>query len=205
MRPLVFELVEHVDVAKGTEDTAHQTRFADCALNGVEAAAYDAFCADDAGDRAGDFAKDVVGACDGLFARGDSVGDLFCCFEAGVDDRDGYHPDTVLYTWREHGDFREEALICRACHNLVRVSFRATVGADDHDCRAEVFDKVPAGAGDGEDICVCADVAEDFKCCVMLEEEVHFYADSADVLEHVGELHILGIGSESVEAEVHCQ
>lgn len=83
----------------------------------------------------------------------------------------------------------------------MRISFRATVRADDYNGWPEKFDKVPAGAGNGEDIGVCADVAEDFEGGVMLEEEVHFDADSADVLEHVGELHILGIGSESVKSE----
>lgn len=100
MGPLVFELVEHVDVAKGTQDPAHETRFTYCALNGVETAAYDALCANDAGDGAGDFAEDVVGACDGFFAGGDGVGDLLRCFEARVNDRNGDHPDTMLHAWR---------------------------------------------------------------------------------------------------------
>lgn len=199
--PLVFELVKHVDVTEGAENTAHKTRFTNRTFHGVETAADDTFCADDAGDGAGHFAEDIVGACDGLFAGGDGVGDLFCGFEAGVDDGDGYHPDTMLDTWREHGDFREETLVGGTGHDLMGVSFRATVGADDHDSGAKVFDKVPAGARDGEDVYVCADIAEDFEGGVVLEEEVRIDADSADVLEHVGELHVLGIGPESVKAE----
>lgn len=199
--PLVFELVEHVDVAEGAEDTAHETRFTNRTFYGVETAADDTLCADDAGDGAGHFAEDIVCTCDGFFAGGDGVGDLFCGFEAGVDDGDGDHPDAMLDARWEHGDFREETLVCRTGHYLMRVSFRPTVGADDHDGGSKVFDKVPAGARDGEDVCVCADVAEDLKRGVVLKEEVGINADSADVLEHVGELHVLGIGSESVKAE----
>jgi hypothetical protein len=59
---------------------------------------------------------------------------------------------------------------------------------------------VPTCAGDSEEVVVCADVAEDVEGCVVLEEEIHFDADSADVLEHVGELHVFGVGAEAVEA-----
>lgn len=52
---------------------------------------------------------------------------------------------------------------------------------------------MPACAGDGEDVGVGADVAEDFEGGVVLEEEVHVDADAADVFEHVRELHVLGV------------
>ena len=129
------------------------------------------------------------------------MGNLFRCFEARIDDGDGDHPDTMLDAWRQHGDFREEALICRTGHYLMRVPFRTTVGADDYDSWAEEFDKVPTGPGDGEDIGVRADVAEDFEGGMVLEQEVHFNANSADVLEHIGELHVLGIRSKSVKSK----
>ena len=34
----------------------------------------------------------------------------------------------------------------------------------------------------------------------MLEEEVHVDTDAADVAEHVGVLHIIGVGAEAIEA-----
>lgn len=63
---------------------------------------------------------------------------------------------------------------------------------------------MPACAGYSEEVRVVADVAEDVEGCVMLEEEVHLDAYAADVLEHVGELHVLGIGAESIEAVHIC-
>lgn len=58
---------------------------------------------------------------------------------------------------------------------------------------------MPACAGYSEEVRVVADVAEDVEGCVMLEKEVHLDADAADVLEHVGELHMLGIGAKAIE------
>jgi hypothetical protein len=75
----------------------------------------------------------------------------------------------------------------------VGVSFGTTVWTDDNDGGTQVFYEVPAGAGDGEDVLVGTDVAEEFEGGVVLEEEVHFYAYSADIFEHVGELHVLGV------------
>ena len=34
----------------------------------------------------------------------------------------------------------------------------------------------------------------------MLEEEVHFDTDAANVFEHVGELHVVRVGAEAVES-----
>lgn len=59
---------------------------------------------------------------------------------------------------------------------------------------------MPACAGYSEEVHVVADVTEDVESCVMLEEEIHLDTDAADVLEHVRELHVLGIRAESIEA-----
>jgi hypothetical protein len=83
---------------------------------------------------------------------------------------------------------------------LVGIPLRATVWADDHDGGAEVLEEVPAGAGDGEKILIVADVAEDLQSGVMLEEQVHFYADAANVLEHIGELHVFRIRTEAIKS-----
>ena len=80
----------------------------------------------------------------------------------------------MLDTARQHGDFREQALVCRAGHDLVPVSLGAGVGPDDDDGWTEVFDEMPPGAGDGEDVGVGGDLAEDLEGGVMLEEQVEF-------------------------------
>lgn len=59
---------------------------------------------------------------------------------------------------------------------------------------------MPACAGDSEEVHVVANVAKDVKGCMVLEEEIHLDTDAADVLEHVRELHVLGIRAESIEA-----
>ena len=90
-------------------------------------------------------------------------------------------------------------MIGRAGHDLMRVALGAGVGADYCDCGAEELDEVPACACDGEEVYVGGDVAQDFEGRVVLEEEVGFYAQAADVFEHVGELHVFGVGAEAVE------
>jgi hypothetical protein len=59
---------------------------------------------------------------------------------------------------------------------------------------------VPACASDCEQVHVIADVAQNLKRCVVLEEQVHLNAESSNVLEHVGKLHVLGIGAEAIKA-----
>lgn len=159
VRPLVAELVEHVDVAKGTQDAAHEARFTDCFLDGVEAGADDALGAHDAGDGARHFAEHVVGSRHGLLAGRDGVCELFRGLESWVDDRNGDHPDAVLHTRRKHGNFGEEALICRTRHDLMRISFGSAVGSYNNHGWTEIFDEVPTGACYGEEVGVVADVA----------------------------------------------
>ncbi len=59
---------------------------------------------------------------------------------------------------------------------------------------------MPTSAGDGKDVGICTDITQDLERRVMLKEKIHFYAYAADVLEHVGELHIFRIRAEAVEA-----
>jgi hypothetical protein len=82
----------------------------------------------------------------------------------------------------------------------MRVSFRATIGTDDNNTGTQVLDEVPASSSDSEEIHVIIDVAENVKSCVMLEEQVHFNTDAANVLEHIRELHMLGVRAEAIEA-----
>ena len=121
------------------------------------------------------------------------MGDLLGGLEAGVDDGDSDHPDTVLDAGRQHCDFGEKSLVCRTSHYLVRVPFRAAVWPDDDDGRAEILNEVPAGASDGKDIGIVTDIAEELEGGVVLEEEIHFNANAANVLEHTGELHVFRI------------
>lgn len=73
MRPLVFELIEDIDVAEGAEDAAHETRFAHCTLDRVKTGADCALRTDYAGDTCCDFAEHVVCACDCFLACCDGV------------------------------------------------------------------------------------------------------------------------------------
>ena len=65
------------------------------------------------------------------------------------------------------------------------VSFRPAIRANNCDTGAEIFDKVPSGSSDCEQIHIVADIAENLKGSVMLEEQVHLDTESPDVLEHI--------------------
>ena len=91
----------------------------------------------------------------------------------------------MLNAGREQGYFWEEALVGRTSHDLMRVPLRPAIWANDNDCWAKVLEEVPASAGDSEDVRIRADIAENFKCGVMLEEKIHLYAYTANILKHV--------------------
>jgi hypothetical protein len=120
--------------------------------------------------------------------------------ETRVDDRHRYHPDAVLHTRRQCRNLGEDTLVGWAGHDLVRVSLRSTVRANNCDAGTEVLDEVPTSSGDGEEIHVVADVAEDLQCGVMLEEQIHLDSKSPNVLEHIGELHVLGVRAKAVKS-----
>ena len=107
----------------------------------------------------------------------------------------------MLHGLRKHGHFWEEPLVGRASHNLVRVSLRAAVRTYNHHGGTEILDKVPTGTCDGEDVRVCADVPKNLESSMMLEQEIHFYTDATDVLEHVRELHIFRVRSKAVKTK----
>ena len=193
MRPLIAELVEHVNVAKGAEDAAHESGFADRFLHAVETRANDGFGAYDTSDRACHFTKNIICSCHGFLPRSNRVDDLLGCFKSWIYDGYGNHPDTVLHALRKHSYFGEEALVRWAGHDLVGIPLRAAVGTYNDYCWPEILDKVPASTCDGEDICVCADVSENFECGMMLEQEIHFYTDSTDILKHIRKLHIFRV------------
>jgi hypothetical protein len=67
---------------------------------------------------------------------------------------------------------------------LRHIALGAGIWTDYHDSWAEILDEVPSVSGDGEEISVFADVAEEIMGGVMLEQKIHFNADAADVLEH---------------------
>ena len=60
---------------------------------------------------------------------------------------------------------------------------------------------MPARPGDGEDIIVVTDIAHHLSRCVMLEEQIHVVGDATDILENRGLLHIVWVGTISVETE----
>ena len=198
--PLVFELVQHVDIAKGAQKSTHKSRFTDRFLDAIEATANHRLGADDPSHRASYLSKHIISTRDSPLARRNRMRDLLGGLQPRINDRDRDHPDAMLHAGRQHGDFGEQTLVRGTGHDLVRVSLGAAIGPDDDDGGTEMLDEVPAGAGDGEDVDVVADVAQDLERGVVLEEQVHFDADPADVLEHVGELHVLRVGAEAVES-----
>ena len=58
---------------------------------------------------------------------------------------------------------------------------------------------MPTSTGNGKDIGVRANIAKDLERGVMLEQEVHFNTHSADVFEHVGELHVLRVRPKAIK------
>lgn len=67
----------------------------------------------------------------------------------------------MLDAWWEHGDLGEKTLVSRSGHDLVLISLGTAIGTYDNDGWSQVFDEMPSSAGDGKDICVGADIAED--------------------------------------------
>jgi hypothetical protein len=82
----------------------------------------------------------------------------------------------------------------------MRIPLASAIWPHDHNCRPKEFDKVPTGAGDGEKVVVVRDISEDLESGVMLEKKIHFHTNPTNVLEHVAELHVLRIGTKTVEA-----
>jgi hypothetical protein len=120
--------------------------------------------------------------------------------EAWVDDRHRHHPDTVLHIRRQRRNLGKDTLVGRASHYLVGVSLRPAVRANDCDARTKVLDEMPAGSGDGEEIHVVADITEDLQCGVMLEEQIHLDSKPPDILEHIRELHVLGVRPKAIKS-----
>lgn len=59
---------------------------------------------------------------------------------------------------------------------------------------------MPTCASNGEEIDVIRDVPQNFERRMMLEKEIHLYANAANVLEHIAELHVFRIRSETVKS-----
>lgn len=106
----------------------------------------------------------------------------------------------MLYRRWERRNLRKYTLIGWPGHDLLRVALRASVDSDDGDAGAKVLDEMPTCASDGEEIAFVGGGVEDVDGGVVLEKEVPVHGDAANVLEHVGELHVLRIRPESVES-----
>lgn len=97
------------------------------------------------------------------------MSDILRVFQSGINQRNRNHPDTVLNARWEHGYFWEYALIRSAGKNLVRVSFGTAIGANDSDGWSKIFDEMPAGASDCEQIHIVTDMTQHLNSCMMLE------------------------------------
>jgi hypothetical protein len=201
VRPQVFQLLGKVEIAKLVQHVAHQARLTDRLLDLLEAVLHHLPAADHARHRAGDLAQDVVRRVDRLLARRKRVGQRLDRLQARVHDGHREHPHAVLHAGRQRGHLGEDALVRLPGHDTRLRALRPAVGADHHDGRAEVLDKVPAGAGDGEQVHVGAHIAQDLDRRVVLEEQVHVDGDAADALEHGRGLHVVGVRAKAVETE----
>src|SRR5271154_1530562 len=160
MSPLVLDLVQDVNITEWTQDAAHESRLADCSLDGVEARANGPFRANNPSDRAGDLTDNIVRTSDGLFACRHCMGNLLCGVKPWVYYRNRKHQNAVLYTLRQHRNLWEDALVRRPSHNLMRIPLAPCVWPNNSNCRAKEFDKVPSCSGDREQINVAGDVAK---------------------------------------------
>ena len=159
MRPLIPQLVEQIDVAERAEHAAHEPGLSHGLLDGVEAVIDRALRADDACQAAGYLPGHVERARHGLLSRRDGVGEMLHRLQPRVDDRHRDHPNAMLHAGRQKRDLGKQALIRRTGHDLVWVALGPAIRTHDDDGGAEILDKVPAGAGDGEDVDVVVDVA----------------------------------------------
>jgi hypothetical protein len=201
MRPLIAKLIEKVEFSKWTQNPTHKPALAYGAFDRVKPAPDNILCAHNTRDGTRHFAENIVRTSDSALTRCKRLRDMLGRLKTRVYERHRRHPQTMLYCRWEHSNLGEDALVRWPREDLVLVALGAAVKTDKNDRGAQVLDKVPACAGDCEEIVVCADVAKDVESCVVLEEQVHFDADAADVLEHVGELHMFRVGAKAVESE----
>jgi hypothetical protein len=61
---------------------------------------------------------------------------------------------------------------------------------------------VPTSSSNCEKIHVIVDVAQYVDGGVVLEKEVHFNTNPSNILEHVGELHVIWVRSKPIKADV---
>ena len=85
----------------------------------------------------------------------------------------------------------------------MRVSFASCIWPNDDYRWTKIFDEVPPCAGDCKDVSVGGHCAKDLERGVVLKEKVKLNADAADVLEHIAELHVFWVRTETVEAMIH--
>lgn len=200
VRPLIPQLIQDIQLPKRTEHVTHQPALSHRLLHAVKPLANHALCAHNPRHARRHLPQSVKRTRDSLLPARHRLRKLLRSLQTRINNRHGNHPNAMLHTRRQYRDLREQALIRRAGHDLVRVALGAAVGAGDDKSGAKVLEEVPAGAGDGEEVEGVVDVAEDVEGGVVLEEEVEFYAYAADVFEHGGELHVFGVGAEAVEA-----
>lgn len=200
MGPLVPEFVEHVNVTKRVENSAHEPGLSNGFLNGVKTRSNHCLGAHNSRNRTSHFTQEVIGTCDRLLPRSHCMRNLLSLFETRVDDGDRNHPDAMLDVGGEHSNFGKYSLVRGACHYLVSVPFRSGVGPHDGNGRAEIFDEMPTSASNSEDICVGSNILENFKGSMVLKKKVHLNADAADILEHIGKLHVFRIGPKAIKS-----
>lgn len=193
MRPLVSQLVKQINVAKRTEHAAHEPTLADSLLDRGEAVIDGPLRTHHSCYSTGKLARQIECTSDCLLASLHRVRKVLHRLEPWEDDGDWNHPYAVLYAGWEDSDLGEKPLVCRPSHNLVRVAFRSAIRPDDYNRWTQILDEVPARTSNGEYVEIVIHTSQDIERCVMLEKKIHFDAYTANVLEHIAELHVLRI------------
>lgn len=58
---------------------------------------------------------------------------------------------------------------------------------------------MPSSARDCEQISIVGNISKKLQRRMMLKKQVHLNANATDILEHVAELHVFGVGAKSVK------
>jgi len=101
--------------------------------------------------------------------------------------------------WRKDRYPRKQSLVSWPGHHSAWCTLRSAIHANDDYRRAQVLEEVPSFSGNREEIKVIARASQYLESRVMLEEEVRFDTDTANILEHMRRLHVVGIGPITIE------
>jgi hypothetical protein len=133
VRPLIAKLVEEVEFSKWAQNPTHEPALTHSALDRVESAPDNIFCAHNARDGTRHLAEDIVRTSDCALTRRKRLRDMLGRLKARIDERHGRHPQTMLHCRRKHSNLGENALVRWPRENLVLVALGAAVETNKDD------------------------------------------------------------------------